>query len=320
MIFLIGGGNYLRTLFPTRNYNGRTDFLKTIQYIEGTINHQRRLKAPESHSIEINGLNIHYLDYSASSDTSKTLLLVHGIGGTAAGWHEVAQILRRDFRVLAIDQRGHGDSNHAPTGYAVTSFASDLATFAVTLNIIPYDYCGLSLGARNGIAYAGNYSDHLSHLVLLDLGPEISKAALKLGQSTRAIRKKEWNTVQQFVEDMRIEYPGAPDEYIYMRGETELTRNYDGVLVPKADPELSRIISSLRSKEQSYLWESWSRISCPLMVLRGDRSPYIDESIAKQMKELQPSLHFLDVPNSNHSIPAYNSDFLVDHLRRFLLD
>ena len=175
------------------------------------------------------------------------MLLVHGIGGTAAGWHEVAQILRREFRVLAIDQRGHGDSNHAPTGYAVTSFASDLATFAVTLNIIPYDYCGLSLGARNGIAYAGNYSDHLSHLVLLDLGPEISKAALKLGQSTRAIRKKEWNTIQQFVEDMRIEYPGAPDEYIYMRGETELTRNYDGVLVPKADPELSRIISSLRS-------------------------------------------------------------------------
>ena len=248
------------------------------------------------------------------------MLLVHGIGGTAAGWHEVAQILRRDFRVLAIDQRGHGDSNHAPTGYAVTSFASDLATFAVTLNIIPYDYCGLSLGARNGIAYAGNYSDHLSHLVLLDLGPEISKAALKLGQSTGTIRKKEWNTIQQFVEDMRIEYPGAPDEYIRMRGETELTQNHDGTLVPKADPELSRIMSSLRPKEQSYLWECWSRISCPLMVLRGDRSPYIDESIARRMKVLQPSAHFLDVPNSNHSIPAYNSRFLVDQLRQFLLD
>ncbi|PKB60007.1 MAG: hypothetical protein BZY65_02025 [SAR202 cluster bacterium Ae2-Chloro-G2] len=155
---------------------------------------------------------------------------------------------------------------------------------------------------------------------MLDLGPEVSKAALKLGQATGAIRKKELNTIQQFIEDMRIEYPGAPDEYIRMRGETELTRNYDGVLVPKADPELSRIISSLRSKEESYLWESWSRISCPLMVLRGDRSLYIDESITEQMKELQPSLHFLDVPNSNHSIPAYNSGFLVDHLRRFLLD
>ena len=99
---------------------------------------------PADHTIRINGLDIHYLDWGG--DSSRNLLLVHGQGGNAHNWDHIARELRGEFRVLAIDQRGHGDSSHTREGYAVTAFAADLAEFADALGIAPYDYVGASLG------------------------------------------------------------------------------------------------------------------------------------------------------------------------------
>ena len=101
---------------------------------------------PTDHFIEINGLNLHYLDWGGPSN--RTLLLAHGQGGNAHNWDHIAAELQSEFRVIAVDQRGHGDSGHTREGYAVTAFAADLARFAEAIGIVPYDYCGASLGAR----------------------------------------------------------------------------------------------------------------------------------------------------------------------------
>ena len=139
---------------------------------------------PQSCFLDIGGLRIHYLDWGG--DSQRTLLLVHGQGGNAHNWDHIAAELHDEFRIIAIDQRGHGESDHAREGYAVTAFASDLERFADALGIAPYSYCGASLGARNGIAYAGDRSDQLKHFVCLDYGPEMSvkSARTQIGGAT----------------------------------------------------------------------------------------------------------------------------------------
>ena len=128
---------------------------------------------PTDHNVEVNGLNIHYLDWGGPS--SRNLLLAHGQGGNAHNWDHIARALHEEFRVIAIDQRGHGDSDHTHEGYGVeTGSRRDLAEFVEKVGIAPCDYVGASLGARNGIAYAGNHSEHLKHFVCLDYGPEMS--------------------------------------------------------------------------------------------------------------------------------------------------
>ena len=127
---------------------------------------------PTDHNVEVNGLNIHYLDWGG--DSNRNLLLVHGQGGNAHNWDHIASALSDEFRVISIDQRGHGDSDHTREGYGVDRFAADLAEFVEKVGIAPCDYVGASLGARNGIAYAGDRSDHLKHFVCLDYGPEMS--------------------------------------------------------------------------------------------------------------------------------------------------
>ena len=131
--------------------------------------------SPIDHNIEVNGLNIHYVDWGGNSN--RNLLLVHGQGGNARNWDQVARDLREEFRVIALDQRGHGDSDHTREGYAVADFGSDLAAFSEAIGILPYDFCGASLGARNGIAYAGDHTSHLKHFVCLDYGPEMSASS-----------------------------------------------------------------------------------------------------------------------------------------------
>ena len=90
---------------------------------------------PTDHTVEVNGLGIHYLDWGGHSE--RNLLLVHGQGGNAHNWDHVARALRDEFRVIALDQRGHGDSDHTWEGYGVDRFASDLAEFVEATDRLP---------------------------------------------------------------------------------------------------------------------------------------------------------------------------------------
>ena len=109
---------------------------------------------PQNKYLTVNGLTLHYLDWGG--DSPNVVLLVPGIGGNAHNWTPFARRIYKDYRVLVLEQRGHGDSEHSREGYAATSFASDLHGFISALKIAPVDYVASSLGARTaGICRRG---------------------------------------------------------------------------------------------------------------------------------------------------------------------
>ena len=273
---------------------------------------------PSDHYLEINGLNIHYLDWEGGSD--RNLLLVHGQGGNAHNWDEIARRLRGEFRVIALDLRGHGESDHTREGYAVTAFASDLAEFAERTDIIPYDFCGASLGARNGIAYAGSHTDHLKHLVCLDYAPEMSVASARNQIGGMNQRRLGWSSVDEYVEYQRQNNPRPTEGYYRDQARHALRLNYAGKYVPKHDPELFWINGGFGVREVPYLWDQWTRIRCPILELKGAESDFIAAGIQARMMELQPGLRFVEVPDSGHSIAADNPEFLLRELADFFVD
>ncbi len=87
---------------------------------------------------------------------------------------------RRDFRVLALDQRGHGDSAAAPDGdYRVETMAGDLAAFVDRLGLDTFALVALSMGGRVAMAYAGGHPAHVQRLVIVDIGPDIHLPGLE---------------------------------------------------------------------------------------------------------------------------------------------
>ena len=275
-------------------------------------------QSPADHFVTVNGLNMHYLDWGG--DSTRNLLLVHGQGGNAHNWDYVAGELRDEFRVLAVDMRGHGDSDHTKEGYAVTAFASDLATFAEAVGIVPYDYCGASLGARNGISYAGDHLGDLKHFVCMDYGPEMSVASAQKQVGGMNRRPLGWRSLDEYVDYASELNPRASREYHRNVARHGLRLNYAGKYVPKHDADMFWINGGFGVREVPHLWEQWAGITCPILELKGAHSDFLSPEILSRMKELQPTMRLVEVPDSGHPIGADNPDFLVNELRQFLVD
>ena len=130
---------------------------------------------PKSRTLTANGINIHYLDWGAEG--KPPLVLLHGLRGHAAVWTDVAEALCADYHVYAMDQRGRGDTDHAPGGdYSTDAFVADLAGFVDALGLDRFILFGHSMGGRNSMAFAGQYPERLERLCIVDIGPRIEPA------------------------------------------------------------------------------------------------------------------------------------------------
>src|SRR3712207_6090996 len=97
----------------------------------------------------VNGLRLHYLDWGTRG--RPPVLLLHGLAVHARSWDYNAPAWRDALHVLALDQRGHGDSEHAPRdGYTTAGFATDVLALAYLLGWERFSIVGQSMGGHNG--------------------------------------------------------------------------------------------------------------------------------------------------------------------------
>ena len=100
---------------------------------------------PESQKVTLDsGINLHYLDWG--NQGAPDVLLLHGLRGHAHSWDDVSLALCQDYRVVALDQRGRGESDWAPEGdYSGSAFVEDIVGFSNALNLDGFTLVGLSL-------------------------------------------------------------------------------------------------------------------------------------------------------------------------------
>jgi len=82
--------------------------------------------------VTANGLNLHYLDWG--NPDALPMLLLHGLCGNAHYWDFFVQGMKNDYHILALDQRGHGDSSWAES-YGPKDYVLDLEEFITTLEL-----------------------------------------------------------------------------------------------------------------------------------------------------------------------------------------
>jgi pimeloyl-ACP methyl ester carboxylesterase len=122
---------------------------------------------PRSGRYDSLGLSLHYLEWG--DPDAPPVLLVHGGLDNAWCWSEVAAGLKRDFRVIALDLRGHGDSDWSLGGdYHMMAFLADLAGFTRDVIGRPFTLVGHSMGARISIFFTGAMPEAVERLVALE--------------------------------------------------------------------------------------------------------------------------------------------------------
>ena len=242
------------------------------------------LLGPTSHTYFSQRLKLHYADWG--NEDAPPLLLVHGGRDHCRSWDWTAEVLRKDWHVIAPDLRGHGDSAWSPEGnYNMQAYIYDLAQLIHQLKLAPVTIVSHSLGGNICLRYTGLYPENVRKLVAIEgLGPS-PKIIAERSAKPYAERFRKW------IDDKRKaagrtprRYATLEDALARMMGEnaylTEaqarhltihgISRNEDGTWSWKFDNYLN--VWPAFDMPQDDIASLWGAIACPTLLLYGANS------------------------------------------------
>jgi len=267
---------------------------------------------PLDRTTTLNGLRFHFLDWG--TDRRSPLLLIHGGAQTAHSWDEVAPDLARDHHVLAIDQRGHGDTDWAHGGrYRREDFVADIRAFLDDRSWDSATLVALSLGGLNSLALAAAHPDRVRGLVVVDVAPTVARAGRDAVQSQLAVR--DFATFEEAVERALAFNPRRSQQNIEERLRHALRQAADGRWTYKYDPAIGG--PGLQSDFEN-LWESVRNIRRPTLLVRGAQSNVLaEETVDRFLREL-PGSEAAVVSDAGHSVMGDNPQGFLAAVRPFL--
>src|SRR5665647_3252111 len=111
----------------------------------------------------INNLSVSYSDVGPVE--APVVILIHGFPLNKSMWDLQLEALKDDYRVIAYDIRGHGDSDAGDEDFSIDIFANDLISFMENLKIRKAVVCGLSMGGYIALNAIGNYPERFDALI-----------------------------------------------------------------------------------------------------------------------------------------------------------
>jgi 3-oxoadipate enol-lactonase len=122
-----------------------------------------------------NGINLFYQDQGKGAP----LLFLHGLGSSSEDWKMQIEAFAKDYRVIAIDVRGHGRSDKPEGPYNIPLYASDIRNLLDTLAIERFHLVGFSMGGMISFQLAVNMPARIKSLIIVNSAPAVPYNTLK---------------------------------------------------------------------------------------------------------------------------------------------
>lgn len=268
--------------------------------------------------IELRSLRFHYRDWRPKRAGAPTLVLLHGFTGHARSWDAFAEAMTDRYRVLALDQRGHGETAWAPPAldcYSRNEMVDDLAAFAKALGLSGFALLGLSMGGGVTFEYAGRRPKELARISIVDIAPEIvSDGMSRIRAGVQA--KDVFASPDEAFAQARQANSRPPEAVHRARIDAALMRTEDGKWTWRYDRALR--VSGPPPRDTEAGWRACASINVPAQLIRGELSDILSPAIAKRMRETIPNLRFDEVKDSGHSVPLDVPDGFLKAARSFL--
>lgn len=261
------------------------------------------------------GLRLRYFDWGTSQGGD--VIFLHGGGLTAHSWDVVCDLMRRDYRCVALDLRGHGESDWSEdASYALEDHAGDVAAVVQGLELQTIALVGQSLGGLVALTYAGRQDAQLSGLVLVDTGPRGGRPAGRERLRAFMDGPEEHATVEQFVERAMAFNPRRSRERLRRSLLHNLRETDRGTWVWKYD---RRITDPFRRGDpearRTRLVEAAAAVRCPVLVVRGEESEHFHAEDAEATAALFQDARWATIPGAGHTIQGdrpYELASLID--------
>lgn len=242
------------------------------------------------------GLALHALEWGEPGRPG--LCFLHG-GAAHAHWFDcVVPTFVDRFHVVALDQRGHGESAWAsPPAYATADFAGDLLRVFDALGWSRGVPAGHSMGGHNALAFAAWHPERAAGLVVLDSRPAIPPERLQAMRARGARPMRRHPTREAAVAAFRLlprETLADPALLAHM-GEAGVVER-DGGWVYRFDPE------TYGERQPADMWTLLDRITAPTLIVRGGRSPILTEEMAARLVAGIRGARLVEIPGSYHHV------------------
>jgi pimeloyl-ACP methyl ester carboxylesterase len=253
--------------------------------------------------VELRGLRFFYRDWPSVKPNAQTLVLLHGYTGHARSWDLFAQAMSARYRVLALDQRGHGQTQWAPpNAYDTSEMVTDLEAFVKALGLKDFALLGLSMGGLVSIGYAGKRPAELAKLVIVDIAPELDVEGLKRIQAG-VVRSDDFASIDEAYRRARADNPIPPDDQLRHRLEYALMRREDGRFTYRYDRALRDPKNPRTGIPAEEGWRMVANINVPTLLVRGELSDILSKPVAARMAKAIPHCKLVEVAGSGHPVP-----------------
>ncbi len=266
---------------------------------------------PADRYATVNGIRLHYLESGAAD--RQPLILLHGIARVAHNFDHIAPRFLDEYRVIAVDMRGHGDSAWDAGGaYMVEDYVADVEALIVALKLNNIVLWGNSTGGRVAQMIAGRHPEWVAAVISEDVGPE-RPAAISNRRAARMAREAEgWATREELLAYMKKDTPQMPDPLLRHFVEHGAKVRADGRLFYKRDPKI------LDGFVPTELWATISRIKAPILYLLGGASDIVPPETQAQLKSTLPRVEIVTMPGLGHYPSDEKPDEMAVIVRRFL--
>ena len=266
------------------------------------------------HRVQAGKLMLHYLEWGRGD---RVLVCLHGTSMSANAWTRLARDLQNEFRVIALNMRGHGFSDAPETGYSVAEYSDDLLAFLDALQLEKVDLIGSSLGTQVAIDFASRHPELVKRIVLSDPSLAIDEAAIAGYVRLHETRARVFDTWEDAIGYCRS-LPQRAKLSVEMH---ELAEAGDFKQLPDGRYEwcyyLPGILESFRKLTVDQ-WDQVKRIEAPVLVLRASTSHVLSKPNALKLEHELKHGTLYEVANSSHTIWGDQPALLSDITRRFL--
>ncbi len=274
--------------------------------------------SPTDKYIDVNNLKIHYLEWGDIQNP--TIILVHGIAQTCHSWDFIALGLSEKYRVIALDLRGHGDSDwSSDNNYTLEAYSDDLHTIIEKLNITNFIIIGLSVGGKTSFTYASKHTDKIRALIIVDAAPENMQAGYK-NMSKFMKQKDELDSIDEFIDRIlkynprrtRQQARGSIIHNIKQLKNGKWTWKYDSFF---RSPQ--RVVQNPDQTAKT-LWNRLENVTCPALIVRGAQSDLVAGEITEKMALRMNNATLVTVENAGHLGPGDNPEGFQIAINNFL--
>ena len=283
---------------------------------------------PERRTYPSKGINLSYLDWG--NDDAPPLILLHGNRDHARSWDWTARALRDDWHVLALDLRGHGDSDWSPERrYDFAGFIVDLVGLIAHLGAGKVTILAHSMGAHLALRFAAVYPELVDTMMLVEpVGAPLDIEAA-MNRLSPADKIREWvretdalartpsrrfATQEEALSRMKAANPALSDEQAHHLTIHALAPSGDGGWRWKYDPVHVRPpFPDIGQADVEALWRS---ILCPTRFLYGAES--WPSSLPPRIASLMPDAERVVLEGAGHWPHHDRFDRFIAEVRRFL--